>query len=162
MTDHPFFLELPLSDAFVGARAQRLAELIGQQGDEFLQAAGVVIPARSVSTLLYLHHEGSASLVEIAKALRESHQLTAQRTSLLNSLGMISSRADENDGRRRVFSLTRKGKREAAKVQARCTQAIAVFDDLNRELASDLARTLDAAYDALRARPMLARSTLQA
>ncbi|MEM9385181.1 MAG: hypothetical protein AAGA68_08990 [Pseudomonadota bacterium] len=159
MQSHPFFLELPTGEAFVGARAQRLADLIAQQGDEFLQAAGITIPVRSVSTLLYLHQEGPSSLVEIARALNEPHQLTAQRTSRLSSLSMLSSRADTKDRRRRMFSLTPKGKREATKVQARCKEALVVFDNLNSELNVNVARLLDAAYDALLTRSMLARST---
>ena len=154
----PFFLELPNHAAFLGARAQRLADLIGNQGDVFLRAGGVSVPVRSVSTLLYLHRHGPASLVQIAKALGEPHQLTSQRTTVLSGLSMISTRADKKDRRRRLFALTAKGRREAERVDARCDDAVLAFDDLNRELAVDLAEVLDLAYDALNHRSMSERA----
>ncbi len=34
----PFYAQLPFGSAFLGARAQRLADLLSKQGDEFFQA----------------------------------------------------------------------------------------------------------------------------
>ncbi len=154
----PFYAQLEIGSAFLGARAQRLAELISKQGDEFFQSAGIVVPVRSVSTILFLRHYGPSSLVQIAKALNEPHQVTAKRTALLETLSMVSCKADPNDGRRRVFQLTRKGNRESGLIEARCTDALRIFEDLNRELDLQLADALDAAYTALTHKSMLARS----
>ena len=158
----PFYAQLPFGSAFLGARAQRLADLISDQGDKFFQTAGIVVPVRAVSTILYLKRNGPSSLVQIAKALNESHQLTAKRTSLLETLSMVSCRADPNDKRRRVFKLTRKGRRESELVEARCGDALRVFEGLNRELCLHLGDALDSAYAALTRKSMLARTNGEA
>lgn len=150
-------MQLPIGSAFLGARAQRLVDVIAQQGGEFLQAGGIDVPVRAVSTLLYIHHSGPSSLVQIAKAQHESHQLTAQRISLLQQLSMLAGRVDAKDRRRRLFELTNKGKRQAVRVEARCAEAATVFEDLNGELSVDLGRVLDAAFVALVEKPMLSR-----
>ncbi len=154
----PFYTRLPYGDAFLGGRAQRLADLISQQGDELFRSAGIAVPVRCASTLLYLRQDGPSSLVQIAKALDESHQLTAKRMALLDTLSLVSCEDDPNDRRRRIFALTRKGKREARLVQARCELAQKIFEQLNRELAVQLGDALDAAWAALTEKSMLARS----
>ncbi len=156
--EQPFYLQLPIGEAFLGARVQRLADLLSKQGDAFFQQAGIAAPARTVSTLLCLRHRGPSSLVQIAHALNESHQLTAQRTSMLRSLVLVSCRADPKDKRRRVFALTAKGKREAESVEARCKDALRVFESLNRELDVHLGNALDAAFAALTKRSMIVRA----
>ncbi len=98
-------------------------------------------------------------MLERAKAQNESHQLTAKRTLLLESLSMVSCNADANDKRRRIFALTRKGKRESKLVEARCEDALQVFEELNRELDLHLGDALDSAYDALLQSSMLTRSS---
>lgn len=154
----PFYAQLAIGASFIGARAQRLADLISEQGDEYFQSAGIVIPARSVSTVLYLRHNGPSSLVQIAKALHEPHQVTAKRTLLLEKLSMLTCKADPDDRRRRIFRLSRKGNRESALIEQRCNEALQVFENLNRELSLHLGEALDAAYEALSRKSMSARA----
>lgn len=156
--ESPFYTRLPCGAAFLGARAQRFAELISKQGDDFFRAAGIDVPVRTVSTVLYLRHEGPSSLVQIARALSEPHQVTAKRMATLESLSMVSCKADADDKRRRLFRLTRKGKRESTLIEARCEDAMQIFEKLNLELELNVGAALDAAYDALARRSMLARS----
>lgn len=155
----PFYSKLSIGSAFLGARTQRLANLVSSQGDEFFRAAGIVVPAQAVSTLLLLREYGPSSLVEVAAALNEPHQVTAKRTAQLQGLSMLTCKQDPNDGRRKLFRLTRKGNVESELVEARCKDALRVFEGLNRELDIQLGDALDAAYDALARNSMLSRST---
>lgn len=157
----PFYTRLPFGAAFLGARAQRLADLLTKQGDEFFRSAGIVVPVRSASTLLYVHNHGPSSLVQIAKGLNESHQLTAQRTDRLKSLAMVSSKADPKDKRRRLFALTSKGRREVKLVESQCERALEIFAQLERQIGFRLSEGLDAAYAALARESMLARSDVE-
>ncbi|MFK7842702.1 MAG: hypothetical protein AB8B54_10590 [Sphingorhabdus sp.] len=153
----PFYEELSLGKAFVGARALRLTDQIGRQGDAFFQNAGLMTPSRATSTILFIAHNGPSSLVEIARALGEQHQLTAQRTTLLEGLSIIKRKPDPNDQRRKTFHLTKRGMAEVSLIEERCRKAIGVFDDLNQELGFDLGAMLDAAEQALSRRPMIER-----
>lgn len=158
MTDSiPFYMGLTIGPAFLGARAQRLADLISDQGDAFFREAGIVIPVRTVSTVLYLRQQGPSSLVQIAAALGEPHQVTAKRTARLQALSMVSCKVDPNDKRRKLFRLTRKGNRESDLIDERCKDAIRIFETLNRDLNLHLGHALDAAHAALSRQPMVSR-----
>ncbi len=157
MKKRPFYELLSFDEAFVGARALSLTDLIGKQGDEFFQDAGLTTPSRTTSTILFIDHNGPSSLVEIARALGEQHQLTAQRTTLLEGLSIIKRKPDPNDQRRKTFHLTKRGAAEVALIEERCREAIGVFDDLNKELGFNLGAALDAAQKALSQRSMMER-----
>lgn len=149
MQNVPFYSKLPFQSAFVGARAQRLANLLDQQGSAFFDAAGSQTPIRCTSLILFLSVNGPASLVEIARAMGDDHQLTAHRMIQLESLSLVNRKPDPNDKRRRTFHLTGKGRTEAALLEERCRQSEHIFKRLNAELGFNLAEALDAAFDAL-------------
>ncbi len=153
----PFYERLSISEAFVGARALRLTDIIGKQGDDFFREAGLVAPSRAISTILFIDHNGPSSLVEIAKALGEQHQLTAQRTTLLEDLLIVTRKPDPNDQRRKTFHLTDRGLREASLIEERCREAIEVFNDLNKELGFDMSAALEMGRKALAQRSLLER-----
>lgn len=157
MSSRPFYEQLPIAPSFVGARAQRLANLISGQGDALLKAADLIVPSRCTSIVLYLDHNGPASLVEIARALDEQHQLTAHRAKQLEDLSIITRKPDPDDQRRRTFHLTQKGKDEAKGIEARCRQAITIFEAIGGEIGCDLNELLDRAYDVLEQRPLTDR-----
>jgi len=142
-------MTLPVQSAFLGARLQRLANLISEQGNQFFANAGSVTPIHCVSTLLFLNSDGPASLMEIARAFDDQHQLTAHRIKQLEKLSLIIRKDDPNDKRRRTFHLTEKGKVEAKIIEKKCEQASLVFERLNEELGVNLTNALDLAYDAL-------------
>lgn len=146
---HPFHQRLPYDRAFVGARAMRLSNIIARQGDEYYEAAGLTVPSRTTSTILFIDNNGPSSLVEIARALGEQHQLTAQRTALLEDLAILQRKVDPNDQRRKLYQLTKRGAAQAALIENLCRKVMDVLDDLNNELGFDLGEALDAAHRAL-------------
>jgi len=158
VANNPFYEQLSINSAFLGARTQRLSDLISEQGNAFFRDVGLVVPVRCNSTILFLHNCGPSSLVEIARALDLPHQLVAQRTSLLEEFSILTRKADPNDQRRRTFHLTRKGKREADRIEQRCRDAIEVFENVNKELGVNLGKILDAAHAALSHQTMLDRT----
>lgn len=158
LPNSPFFEQLSVAPAFVGARAFRLANLIGEQGQALLKNADLVIPVQCISLVLFLDQNGPASLVEIARALDEQHQLTAHRAKQLESLSLVTRKQDANDKRRRTFHLTQKGKGEAKKVEAVCRQGADVFESLSEEIGSDLNMVLNKAYALLQQRSLVNRA----
>ncbi|MEL7198205.1 MAG: hypothetical protein AAGL10_07800 [Pseudomonadota bacterium] len=154
----PFYKRLPYDQAFIGARAMRLSNIIARQGDEYYEGAGLTVPSRTTSTILFIGNNGPSSLVEIARALGEQHQLTAQRTALLEDLSILQRKSDPNDQRRKLFELTKRGAAEAAFAEDLCRKVMDVLDDLNNELGFDLGEALDAAYRALSRKSLIERS----
>lgn len=143
------FLDLHLRrGAFVANTLERLASLIVEQGEEFLQAAGVELPSRAASTVLLLGEHTQMSAADIAKALTQPHQLVTQRIDLLIELKIVARVADPNDARRKVVSLTAKGKKQFQRLKARLADADAVLAALFSEIGCDLSV---AALDAMAA-----------
>ncbi|WP_370336635.1 winged helix DNA-binding protein [Parvularcula marina] len=132
----------------------RLVDLIALQGGELLREAEITIPARAVACTLFVGDNEQVSLADIAKALDEAHQLTAHRVDNLIQLGLMESGADPNDRRRKILSLTRKGKAQYQLLLARLSQIEQAFTDLYTEIGYDLPSILEDAIAALDRTPL--------
>ncbi|MCA8901005.1 MAG: winged helix DNA-binding protein [Hyphomonas sp.] len=157
MTEKNFRDEHALKGAFLSNKLLRLVDLIALQGEDLLRDVGITIPSRAVACALFVGDRGRASLADIAKALDEPHQLSAQRVEGLVQLGLLERKDDPEDGRRKVLSLTRKGRAQYRLLLARLAEIEKAFDDLYAEIGIDLPAVLEAAMDALRRTPLLAR-----
>lgn len=157
MSERNFRDQHALSGAFLSNKLLRLVELIGQQGNELLGEAEIIIPSNAVACLLFIGDKGQASLVEVAAALHEAHQLTSQRVEALLELGLLERQDDPNDRRRKTLSLTRRGKDQYQRLLARLSEIEKAFASLYGEIGHDLPTILETAMDALRRKPLLDR-----
>lgn len=146
-----------LSDAFLANRLDRLADLIAAQGEALLGEAGLDLPSRTVSLLLLVGDHGELSAADAATLLGHPHQLVTQRTELLIDLGLIGRREDPKDRRRKILTLTAKGKEEYKQLQSRLSEAAAVFAALFDEIACDLSAMAAKAQAALERMSLLER-----
>lgn len=149
--------EHPLQGAFLSNKLIRLVDLIGAQGTELLRDAGIELPSNTVALTLYVGDKGQASLVEIAKALDEVHQLSATRVDSLIHLGLMERRDDPTDRRRKALSLTSKGKAQYSLLLKRLSEIEAAMTGLYAEIGYDLPAILEAAMDALSRQSLLER-----
>lgn len=149
--------EHALKGAFVSNKLLRLVELIALQGEDLLRDAEITIPSRAVACTLFVGDKGQVSLADIAKALNEPHQLTAQRVEGLIQLGLLERKDDPDDRRRKALSLTRKGKAQHQRLLVRLTEIEQALSDLYAEIKCDLPAVLESAMDALHRTPLLDR-----
>ena len=149
--------EHALKGAFVSNQLVRLVDLIALQGDDLLREAEITIPSRAVGCTLYIGDNEEVSLADIAKAMDDSHQLTAQRVEGLIKLGLLERRNDPNDGRRKVLSLTKVGKVQYQRLLVRLGEIEKAFAGLYAEIGHDLPTILEDAMEALDRTPLLER-----
>lgn len=149
--------EHALKGAFVSNKLLRLVDLIADQGDDLLREAEITVPARAVACTLFIGEKDQVSLADIAKALDEPHQLSAQRVEGLIRLGLLERRDDPKDRRRKVLRLTKNGKVQYQRLRVRLAEIEQAFNDLYAEIDHDLSAILDGAIDALRRTPLLER-----
>lgn len=149
----------PLSGAFLANRLDRLADLIADQGETLLRDAGLDMPSRTVSLLLLVGDHRKLSAADAAALLGHPHQLVTQRTELLIGLGLIERKDDPADGRRKVLTLSTKGKGQYARLRTRLSEAAEAFGALFDEIGCDLAAMAAKAHAALERRPLHARMT---
>lgn len=154
----PHFTEThALKGAFVANRLSALVDLIALQGDLLLQDAGISVPSRAVSCVLLVGDEGQVSAADIAKALQQPHQLATQRVEALIKLGLLKRIDDPEDGRRKILTLSTRGRDQYARLKLRLAEAEQAFNGLFAEIDCDLPAVVERAFQALRATPLLQR-----
>ena len=154
----PHFTEThALKGAFVANRLSALVDLIAQQGDLLLQDAELSIPSRAVSCVLLVGDQGQLSAADIAKALQQPHQLATQRVEALLELGLLKRIDDPQDGRRKILTLSARGRDQYARLKVRLAEAEQAFLDLFAEIDCELPAVVERAISALLSRPLLQR-----
>ena len=137
-------------DAFLGNRLARLVDQIADEGEALFRERGLSFRSTSASTVLLMSERKDLSIADIARELRQPHQLASQRVEALMGLGLAASRPDPSDRRRKVLRLTRKGAREAAILRTCLDDAAAAFRALFDEIGVDVPAVMDKVSDALR------------
>ena len=123
---------------FLAHRLRRAAETFRDGYGEWLPEAGVVAPARGLSTMLLLDEKGPSGVVEIAARIRFSHPLVIRLGRDLEAAGLVAIANDAADGRKRVLSLTSQGKADVKRIRAACARIARAFDELSAEIGVDL------------------------
>lgn len=138
---------------FLGRAVERLSVLIAEQSKAAFTEMGITIPVRSCSLMTVLASLGPASASDMARELGHSHQLVMQKIPKLVSLGLIQHRDDDNDARRRIFSLTDEGVRQLAKFEQCTARFRTAYEGLFAEVG-DIRQLVDRTVDALNERPL--------
>ena len=138
MSETPFHYAPELRPAFIAHMAARLDTLVCKQTKDMLKDAGVLTPVLSVSIMVFLSAHDVGTVSDIARIDGQSHQLVKSRLKPLETLQLVRASPDPLDDRRRILSLTAKGKRDAKRVLAVCEQVAAVMTHLQNELGVNL------------------------
>ncbi len=144
-----------LSHSFIGKQADDLSNLIREQIKPIYESLGIVVPVKSCSVVHYLNKYDDLSLTDLAKHLKQSHQLVKQKLPKLQSLGLIEQRDDHNDKRRSTYHLTKDGKQQALLLEQ--NSLITVYQHLSDEIGADLHLVLNNAINGLKNKDLLTR-----
>ncbi len=137
------------TEAAFALRVTQLSDRLYEQMAQALVERGLKIVTKTMGIVQLIYSEGPASQSDIAKRLRYSHQLTAQRLAWLYKHGFADTQRDPRDGRRTLISLTATGEREGKKLQDFLPGLIAAYRDLFRELDINLDALIQRADQAL-------------
>ncbi|TDR22740.1 MarR family transcriptional regulator [Marinicella litoralis] len=146
--------------SFIGKHADDLGNLISVQIKPIYESLGIVVPVKSCSIIHYLNQnnlidKAGASLADLSKSLKQSHQLVKQKLPRLLKLGLIEVQQDANDKRRLLYSLTRLGNEQAKLLNENSLEK--VYADLSAEIGTDLYQVLVAAINGLKKKDLLTR-----
>ncbi|MBM3297227.1 MAG: bifunctional helix-turn-helix transcriptional regulator/GNAT family N-acetyltransferase [Candidatus Aminicenantes bacterium] len=98
----------------VASRLKRLTDRLLSGGSEVYKALRLEFEPRWFSLFYLLQSkDGPVSILEAADALRVSHPAVIQTAKILMRQGLIASRQDKVDRRKRLLSLTPRGRRLA-------------------------------------------------
>lgn len=142
--------------AALGGRLRRLSDRIDREAKALYEDRGIAFEQRWFPVFNCLRIGEMLSVTELADRLQVSHVSISVIRGALEKQGLIRSRTDETDGRRRVLTLTDKG-------QALADQLAPLFDaldkaaiELNAE-AGDAMAAIDRLEDALARKPLSLR-----
>lgn len=136
---------------------RRVSDQIVRGEEIWLSETGGVTPPRTVSTLYALDRFGPLGVTQIASLLRQSHPMAITWARQLTSRGLVEARVDSGDRRRTVLSLTRKGKKELARVKREGQIIIAAQAELFAQARADIYDALWRIEEALREKPFAER-----
>lgn len=94
----------------LGSRLRRLSEMFFEETADVYRFYNFDLEPRYFGLLSYLHHYGPVGVTEAAKALHLTHPAISQMSRELLASEWISNESDPNDERRRLLSLTDKGR----------------------------------------------------
>ena len=132
----------------LGARLRRLSERIDRDVATIYAAHGVAFEQRWFGVLNQIVLNGPMSVGEIASALRITHVSVSQSSGSLDRAGLVRSRPDPVDARRRQLALTDQGKRLVADLAPLWRALDEAAIELDAE-AGNLVKLLDRLDDAL-------------
>ena len=141
---------------FIGRPIDELSALIVEQSAMIFEEQDIVIPVRSCSLMTALGHLKEASASDLASTLDQSHQLILQKLPKLLRLDLVERNPDPEDARRKVFSLTEKGKEQLALFQDCSVQLRKAYKELFEEVG-DIKRLATVTIAALRERTLSSR-----
>jgi len=101
------------STAFFGRSIERFQDLALRQTESAFKQASIIVPSRSCSLLLAIRKHSPVAASDLSNILGYSHQRVLQKIPKLHKLGLINTRQDANDARRRIFELTLRGEKQA-------------------------------------------------
>ena len=101
----------------IATRLQRLAENLRRDGIQIYKAFGIDFEPKYFPVVFVLHARPLMSIVEIADEIGYSHPSTISLLKDLEKKGLVESKKDRNDDRRRMVRLTSKGHALVKKIQ---------------------------------------------
>jgi DNA-binding MarR family transcriptional regulator/N-acetylglutamate synthase-like GNAT family acetyltransferase len=112
------------------SRLRRLSERLMQDVSSVYADFDSDFEARWFPVAYLLKHHATLAVTEISGILGYTHPAVVQIAAAMERRGMVKSRVDAGDGRRRLLSLTARGKQTVARIAPvwdavrRCTQEI--------------------------------------
>lgn len=92
------------------SRLKSLSDLLMWDVKRFYDSMNIQFEPRWFPVIYLLKEKGPMSVTELAKELFQSHSAINQTLHILEEKGMIESKKDNNDERKRMIQLSKKGK----------------------------------------------------
>ncbi|WP_111265067.1 MarR family winged helix-turn-helix transcriptional regulator [Marilutibacter maris] len=145
--------------AALGARLRRLSERIDREVAQFYAELGVEFEQRWYGTLNLLDQFDSLTVGELSEALGIRHVSVSQTRDSLHRAGLVETTVDPEDARRRMLSLSRKGRALVNRLKPAWAALSAAAEALDGE-AGGVVKMLDRLERALEKRSVCDRAKL--
>ncbi|MFN9975612.1 MAG: MarR family winged helix-turn-helix transcriptional regulator, partial [Phycisphaerae bacterium] len=141
----------------LGSRLRRLSDDLMGDAARFYKLHDVSFSPKWFGLFRLLIEQPNLSIGEAASQLGLTHPAISQMAKELAEVGLLTSKTDAKDERRRTIELTKKGRDLAAKMEP----VWAAIEEASRELSEDagldIIAKLEKLEQAMRERPMIDR-----
>jgi DNA-binding MarR family transcriptional regulator/ribosomal protein S18 acetylase RimI-like enzyme len=139
----------------LGSRLRKVSEALDAGVDEVYRDVGVDLPSRCFPILFLLRDHGRLGISELAEKLGQTHPAVSQMSRKLLRHRVVTESPDPKDDRRRLLSLSARGRSVMARLAPVWKAIIAAVADLEAE--HPLYQQLTAVDEALEARSFAVR-----
>jgi DNA-binding MarR family transcriptional regulator/GNAT superfamily N-acetyltransferase len=139
----------------LGSRLRKVSEALYAGVDEVYRGVGVELPSRCFPILFLLRDQGRLGISELAAKLGQSHPAVSQMSRKLLRHRVVRESPDPRDDRRRLLSLSPRGRSVMARLEPVWKAIVAAVADLESD--HPLSQHLTAVDRALEARGFAAR-----
>jgi DNA-binding MarR family transcriptional regulator/predicted N-acetyltransferase YhbS len=146
-----------LGSLALASRLKQLSESLAKDVAGVYQSLEIPFEPRWFTLFWVLSRQEPLTITELAKELRQTHAAIVQLANLLEKKGLLLSKKDKNDERRRQVSLSNKGKRLFEKVMPVLGAIQQANDELLQLAAPDFLASLQVLEQALDQRSMYQR-----
>lgn len=139
----------------LGSRLRKVSEALYAGVDEVYRSAGVDLPSRCFPILFLLRDHGSLGISQLAQKLGQTHPAVSQMSRKLLRHRLVTESPDPGDDRRRLLSLSARGRSVMTRLEPVWKAIVAAVADLESE--HPLSQHLTAIDRSLEARGFAAR-----
>jgi DNA-binding MarR family transcriptional regulator/GNAT superfamily N-acetyltransferase len=139
----------------LGSRLRKVSEALYSGVDEVYRSVGVDLPSRCFPILFLLRDHGRLGISELAQKLGQTHPAVSQMSRKLLRHRVVRESPDPKDDRRRLLSLSARGRSVMARLEPVWKAIIAAAADLESD--HPISQHLTAVDRALEARGFAAR-----
>lgn len=150
-----------LHELAIGSRLKRLSERFISEATEIYQHFGLDIQPKWFTLLALLHKQKQLTVVEAAESLGLSQPAISQFCQQLSQQKLIDFVVCEKDARRRLITLSTRGKKSIEKMQPIWQAVQKAAEDISRENTNDLYQAIQKCELALN-RKSLKQRTIEA
>ena len=138
-------------------RLKRLMNRLLEAAEQVYEARGIDFKARWVSTYRLLAEASPRSVTELAASLRLTHPAMIKLARGMIEAGWVAEQRDPADARRRLLSLTEKGRAAAGELEEVWTSLAAAQQELFEDAGINVMEVLAAVDQALDSRSLTER-----
>jgi DNA-binding MarR family transcriptional regulator len=114
----------------IATRLQRLSDNLRKDGSLIYKAFGIDFEPKYFPVVFVLHANPLLSIVQVAEEIGYSHPSTITLLKDLEKKGLVESKKDQHDERKRMVRLTAKGKSLIKKIEPVWEVMIRALDEL--------------------------------
>ena len=128
----------------LGSRLRRASEALYAGVDEIYEGQAVGFSSRCIPILILLRDHGPLGITELAAKLGLTHPAVIQMSRTLSDNGVLIARRDPQDERRRVLTLSAKGRALLERLSIVWQAVVSAVEDLSQAPEGNFLTTLSA------------------